>query len=92
MATTFQPRVLLNALCISRSGRDFAYRRIGIFGGHVADPDRPGRHGNWLGTNRDRGADGALEKARGHADQIKATPTAQYRDLCWQRRRRRRQS
>lgn len=71
----------------SRIGRDFVYRRIGIVGGHVADSDWTWRHRNRFRVNRDRRTNGALAKTRGHPDQTKATPAAQYRDFCWQGRR-----
>lgn len=39
------------------------------------DPDWPRRYSDRFGANRDRGADGALEKARGHPRKTKTIST-----------------
>lgn len=63
------------------------YRGIDIFGGYVTNPDWPRRYRNRFGSNRDRSINGALEETRGHSGKAKTTPTTEYRDFCYQRRR-----
>lgn len=71
-------------------GTHWFCRGIGIFGGHVADPDRAGRNSDWIRTDRDRCIDGTLEEARGNTGETEAAPTAEHRDIRrqgWGRRR-----